>query len=148
MELTNLNSIVTATKEDLTIAAKTIVRRVTEGYTSPIAVIAQLKKVGKFTEAITEDKSFKESLVNELLKQDGNKAGYGNMEIAYSTTSRYDYSNDAKWVELNRQLKEREAFLKGLPSTGKTEIDEETGEFTRVYPPVKKTSDVIKATIK
>jgi hypothetical protein len=49
---------------------------------------------------------------------------------------------------LTAKVKEREAFLKGLPYEGMTVVDEVTGEVSKVYPPAKKSSDVIKAIYK
>lgn len=46
---------------------------------------------------------------------------------------------------IDAKLKEREKFLQRLPAEGVETIDEETGEITRIYPPVRisKTSVIV-----
>ena len=55
----------------------------------------------------------------------------------------YDYSNDAVWAALKKQLSDRESFLKGLKEPIST-VNEETGEIIKNCPPVKKVSEYIK----
>lgn len=136
-----------ATKKDLESLANVVVSSVAEGQENPVKVIAQLKKYEKLIELISKNPAFKDALINELSRS-GGKQGYGNVEVQYSQTSRADYSNDPVWVDLTAKVKEREAFLKGLPYEGKTVVDELSGEVTKVYPPAKKSSDVIKAIYK
>jgi hypothetical protein len=142
-----LQDVANLTKSELEIIASQAVYGVIEGQNNPVAVIAVLKKYEKIIELVTKDKDFKDALINELSRS-GGKQGYGNVEVQYSQTSRADYSNDPTWCELTAKVKEREAFLKGLPYEGMTVVDEVTGEVSKVYPPAKKSSDVIKAIYK
>jgi len=142
-----LQDVANLTKSELEIIASQAVYGVMEGQTNPVAVIAVLKKYEKIIELVTKDKDFKDALINELARS-GGKQGYGNVEVQYSQTSRADYSNDPVWCDLTAKVKEREAFLKGLPYEGMTVVDEASGEVTKVYPPAKKSSDVIKAIYK
>lgn len=136
-----------ASKKDLESLANVVVGSVVEGHENPVKIIAQLKKYEKLIELISKNPAFKDALINELARS-GGKQGFGNVEVQYSQTSRPDYSNDPVWCELTAKVKEREAFLKGLPYEGMTVIDEVTGEVSKVYPPAKKSSDVIKAIYK
>ena len=111
-----------ATKKDLESLANVVVSSVAEGQENPVKVIAQLKKYEKLIELISKNPAFKDALINELSR--------------------------SVWCELTAKVKEREAFLKGLPYEGMTVVDEVSGEVTKVYPPAKKSSDVIKAIYK
>ena len=69
-------------------------------------------------------------------------------------TTRYDFSNNEKWVEQkkavdeqSKKLKEIEAFAKTLKSVT-TVVDPESGEITEYYPPARNSNRTIRATIK
>ena len=87
-------------------------------------------------------KGISESAINEIEK--GNDTAFGlKMQKMGKTT--YDYSNDAKHVKLKTEIVNHEMMLKALKSK-LTVVDDETGEVTEYYPPIKKVSDFIKTT--
>ena len=70
---------------------------------------------------------------------------------------KHDYSNcgDPDLAKLewesetaDKKLKDRQEFLKKLPIEGIEVIDKETGEILQIYPPVKKSSEGLKITMK
>lgn len=126
---------------------KTLLKKVEDGELSAIEVKAKLKPYEIVIEKITEDKGFKAKLASELEAYGIDGKVSGNVKLTIGTTSRNDFSNDPVWKSLQEQMKEREGFLKNLPSSGATAVDESTGEEYKVYPPVKKVSSVIKGVI-
>ncbi|MCR9066769.1 MAG: hypothetical protein NXI00_22555, partial [Cytophagales bacterium] len=76
------------------------------------------------------------------------------VKMTKSQSTRYDYSGcqDPELNDLTKELailtekiKARESFLKGLKKP-LTVIDEETGDISKIFPPVKLSTDVIKCT--
>jgi hypothetical protein len=80
--------------------------------------------------------------------------GDAKLEISEVGT-RYDFNvtNDTKIAELyalkkalDIEIKEREAYLKALPSSGVQVIDPDTGEVSTLYPPCKTSTTWIRTT--
>ena len=115
---------------------KTLLKKVEDGELSAIEVKAKLKPYEIVIEKITEDKGFKAKLASELEVYGVDGKVSGNVKLTIGTTSRNDFSNDPVWKSLQEQIKEREGFLKNLPSSGATAVDESTGEEYKVYPPI------------
>jgi hypothetical protein len=72
--------------------------------------------------------------------------------VKVEQNSRYAYDGDDRWNELKviveihaGKVKERETFLKSL-KTSIVQVDEETGEELRIFPPSKRSSDRITIT--
>ena len=80
-----------------------------------------------------------EHLMDEIQHEEDVFTRYGYDIQKMEVGTRYDYSRDAKWQELDKAKKEHEKFLKGLR---KEMVDPDTGEvFT---PPIKRSTSFIK----
>ncbi|PRY38517.1 hypothetical protein CLV58_109244 [Spirosoma oryzae] len=82
----------------------------------------------------------RETVRTEYRNQGGS---YGGIQLRFSPGRKtYDFSNDPEWVQLDEAKKQRETYLKAL-KTPQTLVDEETGETTRICPPIIKQGDDI-----
>lgn len=114
------------------------------GMDDPLKVLAMSKKMEYVVKRINE--RIKEATERELAKH-GEKANLFSCEMAYVPTyTKYDFSNDRKWEELNKAIKEREEFLKALKMPV-TVVDDETGEIITVRPPIKKSTMGLRVTV-
>jgi len=119
----------------------------------PIEVLAIISKAGLFLETV--EKGIKAEALNELQKTYAGKHIMLGIEFAEAEVGvKYDFSENAKWVELNEQIeklnekrKDLEAFIKTLKSKTVT-VDEETGEAIEWFPASKSSTTQIKKTIK
>lgn len=115
------------------------------GMDDPLKVLAMSKKMEYVTSRINE--RIKEAAKMEAAKH-GDKFNLFGCEIAYTPTStKYDFSNDAKWKELDKEITARQEFLKALKMPV-TVVDDSTGEIITVRPPEKKQVYGLKTTVK
>ena len=119
----------------------------------PIEVLAIISKAGLFLETV--EKGIKAEALNELQKTYAGKHIMLGIEFAEAEVGvKYDFTENAKWIELNEQIeklnekrKDLEAFIKTLKSKTVT-VDEETGETIEWFPAGKSSTTQIKKTIK
>lgn len=106
-------------------------------------IIDNLSETGNPLEVMIKLKAFK-NIVDSAIKQveedsitEADKYGKGEhkiMNVGFQVkdgSRRYDFTNDSTYNDLKQQLKDREAFLKGIT---KEMVDPETGEL--IQPPV------------
>jgi hypothetical protein len=133
-----LSPLYNSSKADIVNLAKKQAEYIIETGSSEKA-FAFLKKISELVETVVN--GIKEDAINEVRK--GNTTAHGvTMSIKGKTT--YNYENDAVWVELKTKIKQREDFLKAI-NYFIDEVDEETGEVTRIYQAGKKVSDYIES---
>jgi malate/lactate dehydrogenase len=134
-------------KADLTNLAKKQANEIIENGSSEIAFSA-LTKIEYLVKTTKEN--IKQDALLEVEK--GNDSAFG-VKLSTMGVTSYDYSEcgDTELEELEKKAKEysdkisdRRAFLKGLKSSI-TILNEETGETFKVFPPLKKVVDTIKA---
>ena len=132
------------TKANVSITADSIVSEVLAGNQSAIEVYAKIR----YLEAVLAEAKGKieEATIGELWRQDGNKCGFGQVELQYKQGSRrYTYDHYQPYVEAKERVKAIEEMMKAAI---KSEIaDATTGE---IVPPAKETftKDSINASIK
>lgn len=109
------------------------------------------KYIYMLTEMKAGLKPFVEKEANKYENSSMSKFGVSMQAV---DTTRYDFSNNEKWVkqkkavdEQSKKLKEIEAFAKTLKSVT-TVVDPESGEITEYYPPARNSNRTIRATIK
>lgn len=125
--------------------AKGIMQPLKDGEVYPLEFITKVRGLQSALQEVEKDKEVKDIILREISKQ-GKQATWNGATLAVRETGvKYDYSacNDpvyAKLIqekeELDKKLKEREAFLKSVPA-GTTVLDEETGEVYQLYPAVR-----------
>jgi len=139
---------------DVIRTAEAIALRIKEGQVDPLQVLAAFKQVEKIQEKIKE--TLRTAAVSEMSK-------YGEKEVTkYGMTFEpmeagvsYDYSvcNDPELTQLQEvlakyqaKLKTRQTFLRALKEPVEI-VDEDTGEITKLYPPVKTSTSTVKCVI-
>jgi hypothetical protein len=143
------------TKQGVEIFARQLVSAVHNGEVNPI----QLKALFKIMEKVSEkvDEAIKDNLLKEADKYSEKKFNAYGFEIEKAEVgTKYDYSVCGDTVFEQRQcaleaakrsLDERVAFLKALKEKI-TVVDEMTGEVVEVRPPLKKSTEGLKFTMK
>lgn len=132
-------------KSDQNNLANRIILPVLEGDVSPVEAVVQAKSLIEVLTKFVNDDRIKDCTLSEIEKN-GKEATWNGARITIKEVgTKYDYTdcNDPVYTKLldqkkilDKQLKEREAFLKSLPNRT-TVVDEETGEVTTVIPPVR-----------
>lgn len=129
---------------------------VLSGDIDPITAFVNIQKMAKAIETYSKDKDIRRVTLDalQLYGQKSVTKGDATLEIA-ETGTRYDYSTtgDARIAELyelkkalDADIKEREQYLKSLPSSGVQVVDPDSGEVTTLYPPVKTSTTWIRTT--
>jgi len=128
-------SLFETTKAQRATFVTTIIDGLDDGYINPLRLKFQLKCMEDLIKQINEDNSFKDAVLTEAQKHGKGSHAYLNCEFSVrSTPGKYDYTKDAEHVQLKELLKNRETYLKGLPSYGKETFTED-GELIVDYPP-------------
>lgn len=146
-EALSLLSIFDTTKEQRRTFIAQVVDNVYEGDTSALQVHYQIKCLEDILKGITEDKRYKEAVVDDAAKHSEKPFEYKNSEVAIREAgTKYDYDtcNDPKYNSLKKlfdkakkDLDERQDYLKTIPAEGITIVDEDTGEICKVHKPIK-----------
>jgi hypothetical protein len=145
---TGILSLLDTTKEQRASFVADLVDKLQDGLADPVKVHLQVKKMEDLLNQIKENQDYKNLVMEEAVKYGKKFEMYGAAFEIRSGASRYDYSNDAEHANLKEQLKQREAFLKGLPPEGSKIVTEE-GEVVKVYPPNKNpAADIIAVSLK
>lgn len=128
-------------KENISNIAKETVKSVEEGHQSPIDLMIKVRALEDLATMIK--KEIKEDVVDELMKY-GSKEDIviRGVKLAIASKRTFNYKSDADWVKLEKDKKDREAFLKGLQ---KPMADPDTGDI--ISPPSFTTSTFPKVTI-
>lgn len=137
-------------------AVKQAKEAIIQGTVDPIIAHINVQKMAKIIEEYSKDKQVRRITLDalELYGQKTVTKGDAKLEIT-ETGTRYDYSTtgDAKIAELyelkkalDADIKEREQYLKSLPSSGVSVIDSDTGEVATLYPPVRTSTTWIRTT--
>ena len=113
------------------------------GEKDELELYIQAKQMASMFNEIVNHPKVKQ-FVDAKFSNDKEKHDICGFVIEKASRSTYDYKNDARWVELDKEIKEREKLLKAIPVSGMA--DPETGEM--VYPPIKKPSEFFKLTNK
>ena len=127
-----------ATRQEREIFCFKVLQEIESGYYNPLDVECQLKLIEKAIETIRKNESFKNHVAPEIDKEDKIFTRCG-VTFEKSSKTTYKYDNDAEWVRLNKELKERESMLKACKEPM---VIEETGEI--INPPITSVSEFIK----
>lgn len=142
------------TKERVNTIVENTLQQLEGGNASALDIKLRLK----FFENIV--KEFGKTCLDKFAREEAEKYGAkfelkgAKIELA-ETGAKYDYSNcnDSiyndlliKQTEIDQQVKERETFLKAIKDK-LTIVNEDSGEITEIYPPVKSSNSSIKVTL-
>jgi hypothetical protein len=154
---TGILSLLDTTKAQRATFVSDLISRIEEGQADPIKVKLQVKKMEELVKAIQDNQRFRELLMDEAVKEGKSFERYEAKFEIRSAPAKLDYTacNDAEYTrltasieELKGRLKERESFLKSMPSCG-LDIVTDDGEVYKIYPPVKGAAgDLVAVTLK
>jgi hypothetical protein len=116
-----------------------------------------LSVMENFIKELRANKQFSDYVRDEIAKNGKQiETQSAKLELA-ETGVKYDYDNcgDALYQQLEQQLqsieadlKDRKEFLKTVPLSGLSVINEQTGEVCMIYPPLKQSTSTYKITLK
>ena len=143
------------TKEDIQIAASSLLEQLDSGEINPLALLQRIKAVSKLEEILKD--RLRDAAVTEALKyKEKEVALFGSSFKVTESGVSYDYSvcGDPIWQQLNQafdsakqSMKDRETFLRSIKGH-ETVVDESSGEIVTVYEPVRKSTTTVQVTIK
>lgn len=139
---------------------------VLEGKTSAINMVEMFKfidEVGSSVKAkadLNGKYKFVDLVRDEITRNSENgkscTSKYGTKLELAETGAKYDYSacGDPEWDEINKKFKEieiqrkkREKFLQTISDKGMTLVNEDTGDITKLFPPIKTSTSSFKQTL-
>ena len=151
------------TKSERVSFAKNVLENVIEGGVSPLLILKYIKCMEQIITLLTEaseDKNkdtadmvqkFKSALIDEARNNGNSFSLFGVSFKQKEAGAKYDYSvcNDTVYTSLiekvnkiKEEQKERENYLKNIPSKG-IEIVSEDGEVITLYPPSKSSTSIV-----
>ncbi|WP_148477752.1 hypothetical protein [Parabacteroides johnsonii] len=135
-------------KSDQNDLANRLINTVLDGDINLVEATVKAKSLIEVLTKFVNDDRVKDCTLSEIEKN-GKETSWNGARLAIKEVGvKYDYSdcNDPVYMDLlkqkeviDKQLKERESFLKSL-SNRTTIVDDETGEVATVIPPVKMSS--------
>lgn len=145
------------TKGNASTVAEQIISMVTEGEVSPLEMHARLSFAEKVIKEVKDNSSYQDSLLNEAEEYGKTFTKNGCEFNIKESAVKYDYSNcnyhsydklQKDLDALNEEKKSIEKYLKSIPISGTTIVDEETGEIFKIYPPSKSSKTIVQVTIR
>lgn len=143
------------TQTQIDIFSDQVIESVRQGETNPLEVLVILKAFEKATERIL--KEVRENYVKEADKYSEKSFELFGAKLEKAEVgTKYNYSicNDPVYnrrlaiaTEATKLVKEREDFLKSLKDPINF-VDEETGEFVKIIPPLKTSTESVKVSIR
>jgi uncharacterized alpha-E superfamily protein len=143
------------TKEERSQIVTEVITRISEGTVNPLSIHLQVKCLEDMLKQLTSSKEYKSLVLDESEKY-GKSFEFQNAKFDIREMGvKYDFSNcndpllaemEAKIEVLNKEIKSRQEFLKGVPKSG---IEVVAGdELVMVYPPSKSSTTTVSVTLK
>lgn len=132
--------------------AAEIARPLIEGEVDPLDFMVKANGLKTALEEALKMQEVKELVAEEIAKYGKTAEIHGAKLTVKETGVKYDFSRcgdpeynelTARLEELQRKVKERQDFLKHIPASGLTELNEETGEVVFVTPPARSAGESI-----
>ena len=146
------SDILEMSKAELNSASAEAIANFDESLNDPIKQLALVAKFQMMIDII--EKGIKEKSMEDLQKHGGKLTAYGIEFAIQEVGTKYDYTANEKWNDLQLQIeelkakqKEAENFCKNLPGTIEV-LDPESGELVTWHKPAKSSTTSIKKTIK
>jgi hypothetical protein len=154
MELIKFNH---TTTEERTQVVREIFQELLEGRINPMELHIRMKCIDEVVKQLTSMPAYKAIILDDAEKH-GKSFQYHNAKVDIREVGvKYDYSGCGSSVlaemyekqsSINDAIKELEAYLKPLPSSGLTVVLASTGEVETHYPPAKTSTTSVAVTLK
>lgn len=142
METIQLFNSLPVSKTDVEFTIQSCIDDILSGKKNPLDIAIKLKVMEDIVKAIRANQDFKDFVMDTAEKTGSKSFDFNEAKITIAEISKYDFSGDAQWSQMNNDLelkknilKIRENTLKGLD---KEMADPTTGE---IYTPPTKTMD-------
>lgn len=129
-----------------------VISKLEAGEADPLKVHLQVKAMEDLIKQLTDNPVYKSYLLDQAAKY-GKRFEYINAQFEVKEMGvKYDYSNcgDGEMAalllqetELKDKIKKRGEFLKTIPVSGMTIVNENGGEVETIYPPTKTSTTAI-----
>ena len=149
-------SLFETTKQERNTFTADVMERIENGTADPVKVHLQLKCMEEIVKTLTGNESYKTHLI-DAAEKNGKKFSAFNAEFQVKEAgTKYDYTycgDDellglyAQEAKLKREIKEREEFLKKIPSKGLEQVILH-GEVITIFPPSKTSTTTVAVTLK
>jgi hypothetical protein len=156
MELQLFDKQVPVSKSGVAKIASALKENILNGEINVFEFISKVEILKNALEELRKDRDVVEAVLSEVEKY-GREGEWREVKIKQiEAGTKYDFSMTGdpvilqllkKQEELKEKMKEREKFLKNIPYEGITELDEETGEYSKIYPPVKSSTTTFSITL-
>lgn len=124
----------------------------------PLQLAENLTAIKQFIKGVEDDNRLNDYTVTELQKYEKGKrtlpSGTKLETVEAGTSYDFDVCNDPELPRLEQAAKEaakavtqRKEFLKRVQPEGMDTVDKQTGEFVKIYPPVKTSTTTVKVTL-
>lgn len=155
---TSILALFQTTKEERQSFALDLISKIENGEADPLKIHLQLKCAEDLIKQINANTIYKKALLDAAESYGQKSFEFHNSKVEVKEAGvKYDYSkcNDPEYValaiqqtELDGKVKERESFLKSVPSKGLEIVNTETGETGTIYPPAKSSTTTVAITLK
>lgn len=155
---TSILALFQTNKEERQSFTLSLINEIESGNVDPLKIHLQVKCMEDIIKLLNSNTIYKKAVLDAAEKQGEKSFAYNNSKFEIKETGvKYDYSNcgDTVWQMLEQKcssaaedLKQRETFLKTVPSKGMQVLDEQTGEMITVYPPSKSSTTSVAVTLK
>jgi hypothetical protein len=154
MELIKFNH---TTKEERTVVVREIFQELLEGRINPMELHIRMKCLEEVVKQLTSMPAYKAIILDDAEKH-GKSFQYHNAKVDIREVGvKYDYTGCGssalaelyrKQEAINYAIKEFEAYLRPLPTSGLQVLNQSTGEVETHYPPAKTSTTSVAVTLK
>lgn len=156
LELTEAFRVTGTTKADRELFVQAVLDAVEHGAVDLLKLHTNIKNAEHVIKLISDCPSYKTALLADVTRAGKGYVAYNTRFETKETGVKYDYTvcNDpqmnelmTQFADIEKKMKAREAYLKGVPAEGIVVVDENTGETLRVYPPNKMSTTSVAVTL-
>lgn len=158
MTTTSILSLFETSKEQRQSFALGVIDALEQGEVDPLKVHLQVKCMEDIIKLLNSNTIYKSAVLEAAEKHGQKSFEFMNSKVEIKEMgTRYEFEkcNDTEWELLDstaktsaNNLKERETFLKTVPSKGLEIVDKVTGEMVTIYPPSKSSTTSVAITLK
>lgn len=135
-----------------------VIDKIDSGNVDPLIIHLQVKCMEDILKLLNSNDTYRKSVLDACDNRGEKRFDFHNAKFEVKETGvKYDFSkcedpilNDflRQQEEIDKNVKDRQAFLKTVPAKGMSLLNEETGEMFIVYPPAKSSTTSVAVTLK
>lgn len=155
---TSILALFETNKEQRQSFALDLIGKIEQGEVDPLKIHLQVKAMEDIIKLLNDNTIYKKSILEAAQSYGEKSFTFQNAKVEIKEVGvKYDFSKtgdtvwemlDASLLSAKNSVKQREDFLKTVPSKGIQVLDELTGEMITIYPPSKSSTTSIAVTLK